>query len=148
LTDQKDGSKGETTQRGVGGAIQFVFAPWIEGGVNGAYGLVDRIAQDGTYDEKGSNTTYSLGAFANARIIDALLVGGGLNYTYLEDQHFDMSLNRAGRYAHWQTFGAVQYALWKQLYIKLVVAYAKADFAPTFGEPIFKNDMMSGRVRF
>jgi hypothetical protein len=148
LTDQKDGSKGETTQRGVGASLQFVFSPWVEGGVSGAYGLIDRIAQDGTVDEKGSNTTYSFGGFVNARLIESLLVGAGLNYTYLEDLHYDSNLNRVDKFAHWQTFGALQYLLWKQLYIKLVVAYAKADFAPTFGDPIFKNEMYSARVRF
>jgi hypothetical protein len=148
LTDQKDGSKGETTQRGLGGSIQFVLNPWFEAGLNGAWGIVDHIAQDGTFDEKGSNSTFSLGGFANARVIDGLLVGAGLNYTYLEDQHFDSALNRVEKFAHWQTFGAVQYLLFKQLYVKLVVAYAKADFAPTFGEPVFKNEMLSGRIRF
>jgi hypothetical protein len=147
LTDQKDGSKGETTQRGVGGAIQLVLNPWIEGGFSGAYGLVDRVAQDGTVDEKGSNSTWSVGGFANGRIIPGLVVGGGINYTYLEDIHFDAKLNRVEKFAHWQGFGAIQYFLLKQMFVKLVVAYAKADFAPNFGEPVFKNEMYSARIR-
>ena len=147
LTDQKEDSKGETTLRGAGGSFQFVLQPFLEFGFNGAYGLVDRVAQDGTVDEKGSYTTYSLGAFANAHVATDLTVGAGFNYTYLEDLHFDPALNRVERFNHSQAFGAVQYLLMKQLYIKAVFAYAKADFAPTFGDPVFKNEMMSARLR-
>ncbi len=122
--------------------------PWIEGGFSGAYGLVDRIAQDGTVDEKGSNSTWSVGGFVNGRIIPGLVIGGGINYTYLEDIHFDAKLNRVEKFAHWQGFGALPYFLLKQMFVKLVVAYAKADFAPNFGEPVFKNEMISARIRF
>lgn len=147
LTDQKENSKGETTLRGAGGAIQFVIHPYVELGINGAYGLVDRVAQDGTVDEKGSNTTYSVGGFANARVATDLTVGAGFNYTYLEDLHFDPALNRVEKFNHAQAFGALQYLLLKQIYMKAVFAYAKADFAPTFGDPIFKNEMLSARLR-
>jgi hypothetical protein len=147
LTDQKEGAKGEKTLRGSGASIQAVFDPYIEFGVNGAYGLTDHIATDGTVDEKGSVTTYSVGGFANVRIIPDLVAGVGLNYTYLEDLHFDPALNRVENFTHIQTFGALQYLLFKQLYIKAVVAYAKADFNPTFGDPIFKNEMFSTRLR-
>jgi len=147
LNDQKEGSKGEVKQRGFGGAIQAVFDPYVEFGVNGAYGMVDRVAQDGTVDEKGSNTTYSVGGFANARIIQDWTIGAGLNYTYLEDIHVDPSIGRPEKFHHIQTFGALQYLLWKQVYIKAVVAYAKAEFRPNFGEPLFDNEMLSARVR-
>jgi hypothetical protein len=147
LNDQATGSKADTTQRGIGGALQFVLFPHVEGGFNFGYGLTDRIAADGSVDEAGSNTIWSVGGFANGRIIDGLLVGGGLDYTYLEDIHVDKKVGRPDRYAHWQGFGAIQYLLFKQLYIKAVVAYAKADFAPVFDKPIFKNEMISGRLR-
>jgi hypothetical protein len=147
LTDQKEGSKGETKLRGAGGSVQFVIDPHVEFGVNGAYGLVDRVAQDGTFDEKGSNTTYSIGGFANAHIVGDLIGGAGINYTYLEDLHFDPVLNREDRFRHLQTFGSLQYLVAKQLFVKAVVAYAKADFAPTFGDPIFANEMTSARLR-
>jgi hypothetical protein len=147
LSDQHDGSKGETMSRGGGGAIQVVVDPYVELGVSGAYGLVDRVAQDGTIDEKGSNTTYSAGAFANARVIDKLVVGGGVHYTHLEDTHFDPAMGRVEEFAHTQTFGAIQYVVGQQLYIKAVVAFARGDFQPTFGEPQFRNAMVSGRLR-
>jgi hypothetical protein len=147
LTDQKEDAQGETKSRGLGGAIQLVWAPYIEAGVNAAYGLVDRTAQDGTYDEKGSNTTYSIGTFANARIMEDLIAGFGFNYTYLEDLHFDPALMRVEKFNHTQTFGALQYLVKKQLFVKAVLAYGNADFAPNFGAPVFENSMLSGRLR-
>jgi hypothetical protein len=146
LTDQKQDAMGETTSRGAGGAVQLVLPP-VEFGVNAAYGLVDRYAQDGTYDAKGSNTTYSVGGFANARVVENLLVGAGVNHTYLEDLHLDPMLGRAQMFKHLQTFGAAQYVLAQRLYLKAVVAYARADLAPNFGAPVFGNDMWSARVR-
>jgi hypothetical protein len=146
LTDQKEDAMGKTTSRGAGGAVQFVLPP-VEFGVNAAYGLVDRYAQDGTYDAKGSNTTYSVGGFANAHVVGDLLVGAGINHTYLEDMHLDPMLGRVEMFKHLQTFGAVQYLIAEKLYLKAVIAYAHADFAPNFGAPIFANDMWSGRVR-
>jgi hypothetical protein len=147
LSDQKENSKGYTNQRGLGGGIQLVFLPRVEMGVNGAYGLVDRVAQDGTVDEKGSNTTYSIGGFANVSLMEDLIAGVGLNYTYLEDLHYDMSLGRVDKFNHTQMFGALQYFVAKQLYVKAVVAYGRANFAPTFGDPNFINEMYSGRIR-
>jgi hypothetical protein len=131
----------------MGGAIQFVFNPYFEAGFNGAYGLTDKTSLDGTVDEKNSNTTYSVGGFANGTLIEGLLLGAGVNYTYLEDLHYDPALHRVEKYNHLQAFGAVQYKLWGQLYAKVVVAYAKENFAPTFGDPVFKNEMYSGRIR-
>ena len=45
-------------------------------------------------------------------------------------------------------FGAVQYALFDQLYLKLVGAYAKARLAPTFTEaPPYDSTMAGLRFR-
>jgi len=146
LSDQKEGAMGETKSRGAGGAVQFVLPP-VEFGVNGAYGLSDRTAADGTFDAKGSNTTYSVGAFANAQVIGKLLVGGGVNRTYLEDLHYDPMLDRVEQFEHLQVFGAAQYLFGDRLYLKAVLAWANADFAPNFGGAVFENSMRSGRVR-
>lgn len=146
-SDQKEGSQGNTVSRGVGAAAQLVVEPRFELGVNGGYSLVDRIAPDGRVDEKGSNTSYSVGGFANARVVGELMVGAGFNYTNLEDERFDPALGRVARFDHVQTFAAVQYVIRKQLYLKAVAAYADGGFSPTFGEPVFHNTMVSGRVR-
>jgi hypothetical protein len=147
LRDQKDGAQGKTIERGVGGSIQFVYDPYVEAGFNGGYALVDRTAPDGAMDEKGSYTTYSLGGFANARIVDELIIGIGANLTKLHDLHYDEAVGDNGRFSHTQAFVAIQYTLWGALSLKTVVAYALGDFKPTFGEPNFSNTMLSGRLR-
>lgn len=147
LSDQKDGAKGYSTSRGSAGAIQIVVDPYFEFGLNGSYGLVDRVAQDGTVDEKGSNTVYSFGGFANVRIVEDLIFGVGANMTHLKDLHFDKSLGRVDQFSHLQTFGALQYLVMKQLFVKAVVAYARSEFHPTFGDPVFNDTMISGRLR-
>jgi hypothetical protein len=146
LSDQKEGAMGETTSRGAGAAVQVVF-PRVEFGINGAYGLQDRISADGSLDEKGSNTTYSYGAFANARVVGQLLVGAGANQTYLEDLHYDPMIGRVQMFRHTQTFGAAQYLIAERLYLKAVVAYANADLGPNFGAPVSSNQMISARLR-
>jgi hypothetical protein len=71
-----------------------------------------------------------------------------LNYTYLVDNRYDPNARRNDSYEQWQTFGAVQYLLWKQLFIKAVVAYASADLNPTpMASQLFRNEMWSGRLR-
>jgi hypothetical protein len=142
------GLKDSLRERGVAAAVQFVFDPYVEFGVNGAYGLVDSRSADGSYNAAASDTTYSMGAFANVSPgLQDLLLGFGYDYTYLEDQHFEQALNRNGKFREQQAFVAVQYVLWKQLFIKAVGAYAKADIAPTFAVPLFSNYMASGRLR-
>ncbi|HKP64746.1 MAG TPA: hypothetical protein VJV78_48750 [Polyangiales bacterium] len=147
LRDQKEGAQGKTIQRGFGGSVQVIYDPWVELGFNGGYALVDQTAADGATNEKGSYTTYSLGGFANARIVDELLIGVGGNLTKLHDLHYDESVGDNGRFSHTQAFVALQYTLWSSLSIKTVFAYALGDFKPTFGEPQFKNTMLSGRLR-
>jgi hypothetical protein len=147
LRDQKDGAQGKTIRRGVGGSLQAVLDPYFELGVNGGYALVDRTAPDGAMDEKGSFTTWSVGGFANARVMEDLLIGVGLNLTHLHDLHYDEALGDNGQFSHTQGFVALQYVLWRQLYIKAVAAYASARFEPTFNEPQFSNHMLSARLR-
>ena len=51
--------------KGVGGAVQFVFEPHIEFGLNAAQGTVVTIDQQGQPDKKGTFTRTSFGGFAN-----------------------------------------------------------------------------------
>jgi hypothetical protein len=81
------------------------------------------------------------------RIVENVLVGGGINYTYLRDRQWDPTLNRDEDFDQWQLFGAAQYLLWKRIYIKGVFGYALADFNPNMMNPTFTNVMVSGRVR-
>jgi hypothetical protein len=151
LSDQGDNAKGQTKERGLGGSLQVVGYPFIEAGVNGAYALADQNNSDatGSPNTTGSYTTYSVGGFANARLFEDFVVGGGYDYTYLWDLHYDPALNRTQRFRQQQAFVAAQYLVLKTLYVKVVAAWADADFAPTFGGPVKgnTNEMLSARIR-
>jgi hypothetical protein len=141
--------KNETRLRGGGGAVQCIVDPYVEFGINGAYATTDTRKPDGQIDAHMNFHTYSLGGFANARVIENLLVGAGLDYTFRENMSFDPNVGRNDSANQWQTFGAVQYALFHQLFIKAVVAYALADENPTpsTNPTVYKNEMISGRLR-
>jgi hypothetical protein len=143
-----DKSKEERFRRGGTAAVQFVFDPYIEFGVNYSMELVDHYspqnaadpsAERGSFDGLGSVTTSAYGGFANARIVDDLLVGAGMNFINEEDQV-------SGKFTTKQGFGAIQYLLGGQLYIKLVGGWAKANLQPG-GKPAWENTMLSGRLR-
>ena len=44
-------------------------------------------------------------------------------------------------------FGALQYVINRQLFVKAVVAYAKSHFFPTFSSVNYDDTMWSGRIR-
>ena len=140
-------TKSSLTQYGGGASLQFVFDPYVEFGFNYGFGKNDKIAQDGNEDDQGTNSTYSVGAFATGRLVDGLLLGGGLDYTYLVDHHIDHVLGRYQDFDHWQGYVALQYHLFKQLFIKAVGGYALANFNPNNMHPTFDDKMMSGRLR-
>ena len=143
------GDKSKKESRGFAGSAQFVFDPYVEFGANGGYALVDLYSSVGDLDTGKSTTTTSVGGFLNARVVPDLLVGLGVNDVHLTDQHRDVTTGKFGDYSHLQTFGAIQYFWESQLMIKLVVSYAKADYAPTFTMTApYTNTMWSGRLRF
>jgi hypothetical protein len=147
-TDQRDNAPAEVKRRGAGGALQFVIDPWVEFGIDGAYGLVDFIDTQGRGDPTKNYSTYSLGGFVNFRpYFENLLVGAGVDYTFLVDQQFDSTLGRNQDFDQWQAFGAVQYLIAKQLFMKGVFGYALANFNPNMGNLSFKDEMLSGRLR-
>jgi hypothetical protein len=140
-------AKGQLTQYGFGGAVQVVVDPYVELGVNVGYGFSDGNSfTDGNFDDKASGSRYSVGVFANGRIIDGLLVGAGWNYSYLKDKHIDNMLGRPDIDDQTQAFAALQYHLFKQIFIKAVGGYALADFNPTHSVD-YQNTMLSGRLR-
>jgi hypothetical protein len=148
-TGQAEGSKQETLQEGVGGGVQVIVDPYVEFGINGAWQQQDTRRQiDGAIDGQNSFHTYSIGGFANARVVEDLLVGAGVDYSFKEDTNFDQNLKRNDFFDQWQTFGAVQYALFHQLFIKAIFAYALANDHPIPGvDSVFRNEMFSGRLR-
>jgi hypothetical protein len=144
-----------TQSQGFGGALQLVFDPYIEFGVNGAYALSDVRNSMGLISVAQTNETYSVGGFANVRLYGDLLFGAGLNYSHLVDEDYDPAVHRDDNYDQWQPFAALQYILFRQygspspgLFIKFVAAYARADQNPTpMQSPEYRNEMYSGRLR-
>ncbi len=154
-TSQNTGSQLETTSRGVGGAVQFVFEPHIEFGLNAAQGTVVSTDAQGQPNNKGTFTRTSFGGFANLSNGSErypLLFGVGGLYTRNVDQN---SLSNASGivtddYWLWQSFAAVQYVVFQQLYVKLVGSYSRAHFqlASAIPAPTYDNEMYSVRLRF
>jgi hypothetical protein len=150
---QHPGNPFQNTQKGVGGAIQFVFLPHIEFGLNAAQGTIWSIKSDGTLDSKGSLTRTSVGGFANISNGSAkhpLLFGVGTIFTRNVDQNDAFSNGVVDNYWQLQSFVAVQYVAFQQLYIKLVGGYARGHWITADDDPpiIYDDEMYSVRLRF
>jgi hypothetical protein len=148
---QADNRKESVQRSGVGGTVQTVLNPFLEAGVAVARGLIDTYNAQGVLDAGRSTTTTSYGGFANVRVVESLLLGGGANFTKETNLKVDTTGTKNDIKSHLQVFGAAQYTLWDQLYIKGVVAYADALFDPESDPPPiakFNNTSLSGRLRF
>lgn len=145
---QKHDPVPERVQKGVGGSIQFVINPVLEFGVNAAIGKQEDVDAFARPVLENSFTTKSVGGFANVRVMDGLLAGGGVNWTTQTDTFLAASSTLNDFTSHLQCFGAVQYRPLGQLYIKLVLGYARADFLPSdLAVAEWQNSMYSGRIR-
>ena len=133
---------------GYGGALQVIFDPYLEFGANGAWSWDDQRDNQGRITPTGRDQRYSVGGFANARIVKNLLIGGGVDYTYRVDTRYDPVAKRNENYDQLQPFGSIQYLLWDHLFLKAVFAYAKSDSNPdTQQGPVMQNEMWSARLR-
>jgi hypothetical protein len=146
-SDWETNQKREAESRGMGASLQFVYSSYVEGGINGAYGIIDRIGPDGRVDEKGSPTTASVGAFVNARPWRDLVLGAGANYTDQDNRQYNSQVDDVGHFTHRQFFGAIQHSIFiPELTAKVVLAYAKARMDESFDNDK-TNEMMSARLR-
>lgn len=131
---QNEGDQSHTRNNGVGGAVQFVVDPYIEGGVNAALGYLDYWTDTNKPDPAKSTTTSSIGAFLNGRIHGPLMVGLGANRTHWNNLLPNANaqsprLNGKTDWAtHFQGFGAVQYSFWDKLFFKVVANYAEYHY--------------------
>lgn len=139
--------KFSVVKKGLGGSFQIVVDPVVEFGVNFGYGKLASAPNDnGIVDAKTTTSTISLGGFVNFRPANLWLLGAGVNWTTQSNSYF-ISAN-ADFADHLQTFGAIQYLLARQLFIKAVIGYSRADFQPSdTAIPIWSSYMYSGRVR-
>jgi hypothetical protein len=138
----------ERVQKGVGGSFQFVIDPIIEFGVNGAVGRQDDTDGFGRPVPENTFTTKSLGGFANVRVTERSLFGAGVNWTTLTDDYLASGSTGNDFTSQLQIFGAFQYRVLGQLYVKAVGNYARAGFLPSdLTVTEWHNYMYSGRIR-
>lgn len=131
----------------VAGAVQLVLFPWVEAGAQGAYCLSDHTTQMGGVDNDGSFTQWTVGGFANFGVLPDLVVGGGADFANWTNLHKN-DLGQFGHQTNLAAFGAVQYLVHKQLYVKVVGAYDKAKREDLEGGTTqVASKMLSARVR-
>ncbi len=131
----------------VAGTVQLVLFPWLEAGVQGAYCLSDHTTQMGGDDLDGSYTQTTMGGFANVSPLPDLVIGGGVDVADWKNLHHN-DLNQFGHQTNFAAFGAIQYLIHHQLYLKLVAAYDKGKKEDLEGGTTeVTNTMMSARVR-
>ena len=151
LANQEKGKLQEQESRGLGGSVQFFFdepgtALPLQFGVNGAYGLVDKIDPFGKVDERGSVDTLSMGGFVNLGIARAS-IGLGYNHTVQGDRQRNDQTDEVGRFVHQQLFAALKHPfVVPEATAKVVFAYARATLDPAFDNRR-ENEMISVRLR-
>jgi hypothetical protein len=147
----EEGQEGWEEQRGFGGSLQVFlddpkYAVPLQFGVNGAFGLVDRIDPFGNVDERASVDTLSVGGFLNMGLGKTVL-GLGYNHTIQGDRQRNDQTNKDGHFVHYQGFASVKRPIvFSKLTAKLVFAFARADLQPAFDNARI-NDMYSVRLR-
>jgi len=142
------GNKTEIKEEGGAGGVQLVLEPYVEFGGNFGYAKFERYDSVGTKNEAGSYTKLSFGGFMNVRIVPDVLLGLGLNDVRQTDLHYDSTSGKYGEFNNLQTFAALQVLVRKQLFVKLVGAYGKADFEPSYSNMVaHSNEVYSGRLR-
>jgi hypothetical protein len=152
-TGQATTSQLDTKMKGVGGAVQFVLQPHVEFGLNIAQGTVVSVMSSGQANPQGSYTRTSYGGFANfsnGSDRHPLLFGIGSMFTRDVDQYDPAAPGVVDNYWLWQSFAAVQYVVFQQLYVKLVGSYSRAHFlqADTNPPSAYDDEMYSVRLRF
>jgi hypothetical protein len=150
---QDPGIKDTIRNRGVAGSVQFVFAPYVEFGVNGGTAIYDETnpIEMGMENPAKSGNRYSFGGFINASpvpsILPNLLVGAGADYASQHDLVLDNATHANETESNLQTFVAVQYLFYRQLFFKVVGGYAKSHFSDNLSTNPYDDDMFSLRVR-
>jgi hypothetical protein len=139
--------KENISRNGYGVAAQVVFAPYVEFGGSFARGFTDVMDYLGNPDLAASTTSQTVGGFLNASPgHEPLVIGLGAFWNSTEDLRFNIATQDVDLNAQQILFGAVQYTLWDQLYLKFVVSHASND-VEHFNKGIYTNSSTSGRLR-
>jgi len=139
------------TKSGYGFAAQFVINPYVEFGGSYARGFHDSVDVKGLAALDGSDTVSTFGGFLNASPgHEPLVLGVGAFQNHYEDMRPDSSMGphqgKVDTNDQFQIFGAAQYTLWNQLYLKFVMAHA-SNHVEHYKAGIYTNSSLSGRVR-
>jgi hypothetical protein len=148
-------AKNTLKNRGIAGSVQVVFAPFVEAGLNAGAAVFDTADAhstgnpgDSNYGASGNRTSF--GGFVDVApapaILPNLLLGAGANYA----TRHNLLRDSAGSYERstsLQAFGAAQYMFYRQLFVKLVVGYAKSRFENQATPSPYDDDMYSVRLR-
>jgi hypothetical protein len=142
---------GQDTKSGYGFAAQFVINPWVEFGGSFARGFHDSLdTLKGQPDLAGSDTVSTYGGFVNASPgYEPLVFGFGAFNNTRENMRINNSPGANGKVDtndQFQIFGAAQYTLWQQFYIKFVLSHA-SNAVDDFTKGTFTNSSISGRLR-
>ncbi len=153
ITGQSASDQTDVTSKGVGGAVQFVFEPHIEFGLNAAQGTVESVDNLGRRNLLGSLTRTSYGGFmnvSNGSVHHPLLFGVGGVFSRHVDQNAVAIPGVVDDYWLWQSFAAIQYVAFDQLYIKLVGGYSRGHWKTASTNPPleFDDEVYSVRLRF
>jgi hypothetical protein len=139
------------TRNGYGLAAQFVFAPYVEFGGSFARGFQDVVDKENAANLIASNTAQTFGGFLNVSPgHEPLVFGFGAFQNHWENFHVDNRVGaRQGKVDtndQWLLFGAIQYTLWEQFYMKFVLSHAshKVD---DYDGGMYVNNALSGRFR-
>jgi hypothetical protein len=161
LTPHTEGDKTEQRNRGFAGSAQFVFTTYVEGGISYGYANNRVFDQNGNLDTSRTAELSSVGLFANARPVDIIgalarrpwhndmLIGAGINYVAFANEHYNANAGGfSDFFTNTQGFVAIQYLIQKQLFVKLVGAYARSHFEKAFATvPDYNDTMFSARLR-
>jgi hypothetical protein len=144
------------TQRNRGGAgsVQFVLAPWIELGGNIGYAVNDEADtfHGGQFaeDPQTSGNKSSYGGFANLAPLPGnpdLLIGVGGNYAYFHNLYAPVTGGPYQHFTNLQAYLAVQYLVYRQLFVKVVGGYSKSHLENTSTGAPYDDDQFSVRLR-
>jgi hypothetical protein len=151
ITSQDKTLVGRESKNGFGVAAQAVFAPYVEFGGSFARGYRDVFDRDDQVDLAKSNTVQTVGGFLNASPgHEPLVIGIGAFLNHDENLRVDKKagahFNEVDTNDQWLIFAAVQYTLWSQFYVKLVVSNA-SNQGETSTAATYVNNALSGRLR-
>ena len=153
---QSKSFKTRDTKNGFGVAAQVVLAPYVEFGASFARGYQDVIDKDGDPDLDNSNTAQTVGGFINVSPgWEPLIIGGGAFLKSWKNFHVDTDTGphngKVDTNDQWLLYGAVQYNLFRQLYLKFIFSHASNrggySTVNTGSQAYYVNNSIGGRLR-